>query len=788
MTRAAETSTLSVERTLYAGRYQIAGELGAGGMGRVLRARDTKLNRNVAVKVLARGAHDQQHRRRFEQEARAAGALNHRNIVAIYDIAEHEGEPFIVTELLEGHSLRAVLAGGPLPTAEARDLALQLAQGMAAAHAKGIVHRDVKPENLFLTDEGELKILDFGIAKLVREDGGVRTDTGAVLGTPRYMSPEQVRGEPTDARTDVFAFGCVVQEMLTGTAPFEREATVETGYAILHDPPRPLPANVPVDLRQIIEHCLPKDREARFGDATEILKALGGSPVRFGSPLRVRRRFGWPVATAGAIVAVVVAGSRMFPLRGVSRIESLAVLPLENRSGDAQQEYLADGMTAALIEELGAIRSLRVISRSSAMAYKGAKKPLPQIAKDLGVDAVVEGSVARLGGRVRLAAQLIRVAGEKTLWSKTYEVPTLEVPGLQADMASALARGLNAVLTPDESGRLAQKRPIDPTAYDLLLRALFEGNEHQGCESYARTRALLERAIAADPDFAEAHAQLSNAWAFASWMTCIEPRVAAPKARAEAERALQLDGSNATAHVAIGGLAMTFDGDFARAEPEFRKALELSPGSADVLQALTALLIATGRHDEGIAMARRHVLLAPATPSAYSMTLGWALYYVGRYEEAIAAQQRALELDPKLLYGHMEIGWNLFELGRVRESLAETEKARAVLDPGKSCFDDTVIAAALAWGGKRDEALALLKPWEEKAATQYVDAYQLALPRVHLGDKDKAFEWLEMAWRQRSPSFMSFRVAPIDLEKRAWLGPLKGDPRVAELIRRPPAP
>jgi len=233
---------------------------------------------------------------------------------------------------------------------------------------------------------------------------------------------------------------------------------------------------------------------------------------------------------------------------------------------------------------------------------------------------------------------------------------------------------------------------------------------------------------------------------------------------------------------------MTFDGDFARAEPEFRKALELSPGSADVLQALTALLIATGRHDEGIAMARRHVLLAPATPSAYSMTLGWALYYVGRYEEAIAAQQRALELDPKLLYGHMEIGWNLFELGRVRESLAETEKARAVLDPGKSCFDDTVIAAALAWGGKRDEALALLKPWEEKAATQYVDAYQLALPRVHLGDKDKAFQWLEVAWRQRSPSFMSFRSAPVDLEKRAWLGPLKGDPRVAELIRRPPAP
>ena len=558
----------------------------------------------------------------------------------------------------------------------------------------------------------------------------------------------------------------------------------------MHDPPRPLPDTTAPDIARIVGRCLQKDPAARFGDATEIVRELGGTAPRFGAPGRLRRRFGWPIAISLAVIVGVIALAKEFSRAGSTRIESLVVLPLENRSGDQQQEYLADGMTAAIIEELASVRSLRVISRSSAMAYKGAKKPLPQIARDLAVDAVVEGSVARLGGRVRLAARLIRAAGEKTLWSKTYELPTRELPGLQADLASAVTQGLNAVLTPEESGRFTQQRHLDPAAYDLLLRARYEGAERQNCESYARTRALLERAIATDPDFAEAHAELASAWTFAAWMACVDPKTAAPKARTEAERAIQLDQSNATAHLALASMAQTFDADFSRAEAEIRRAVDLAPGNLDALQPFNQILVITGRFEEGIAAARRAVALDPASPGTYSMALGWSLYYAGRYEEAIAAQRRALELDPKFFYGHLEIAWNLFELGRISESLEAIEKARAILEPGKSCLDDTFVAAGLAWGGKRQEALALELPWEKKAEKEYVDGYQLAMVRAQLGDKDMAIRWLEMAWRERSPQWVNFRAYPFDLEKRAWLGPLKGDPRVAELMRRPlpPAP
>ncbi len=779
--------TLLSAPLVYAGRYQIEIELGRGGMGRVLRARDLKIGRLVAVKVLARAVHDEQHRLRFEQEARAAGALNHPNIVAVHDIAEHEGEPFIVSELLEGETLRTMLSRGPLAPPVALALAPQLAEGLAAAHAKGIVHRDIKPENLFVTHEGRLKILDFGIAKLA-EKQGVQTDTGATMGTPGYMSPEQVRGQPADARSDVFAFGAVLHEMLTGQGPFNRETSAETGYAILHDPPPSLPASTPPPLARLVGRCLQKDPAARYANAGEILHELAGKRARFELHAPLRRRWALPLAVSVAVVATAIALSRFVPRGGQARIESLAVLPLENRSGEAQQEYLADGMTDALIDELSRIRSLRVVSRTSAMVYKGARKSLPQIARELSVDAVIEGSVASAGGRIRLAARLVRAAGERMLWSNTYDAPIRDVLAVQSEMASAVTRELNAALTPEESGRLAQKRTVDPAAWEQFLQARYEFGAHQTCDGYERTRALLERAIAADPGFAEAHAQLAYVWGTSSWMTCVDPKIAAPKARSEAQRALELDASSAKAHSALSQIAQVFDGDPGRAEKEARRAVELAPsGNADWCS-LAGFLVVGGRFEEGAAAARRGAALDPLEAGAHTMCLGWALYAAGHYEEAIAAHRRALELDPKFLYAHLEIGWNLVELGRVGEALEPVEKARTLLEPGKSCLDDTMVAGMLAAVGKRQEALVLLLPWEARAEKEYVDGYQLAYARAQLGDKDAAVRWMEMAWRQHSPSFVAFQHNPYDLDKKAWLAPLKGDPRIAELIKRPRAP
>jgi TolB-like protein/tetratricopeptide (TPR) repeat protein len=774
---------------VYGGRYRIDAELGRGGMGRVLRARDLKLGRDVAVKVLARGAGEAKHRLRFEQEARAAGALNHPNIVAVHDIAEHDGTPFIVTELLEGETLRAVLLRGPLAPAEALELAQQLASGLAAAHAKGIVHRDIKPENLFLTDDGRLKILDFGIAKLLEADGGKQTITGTVMGTPGYMSPEQVRGEPADARSDVFAFGSVVHEMLTGAAPFDRGSAVETGYAIVHESAARLPSGTPPQLARVVGRALQKEPASRHADAREVVRELGGASPRFHPRIRLRRRFTLPVAIALALLAAVwLLGKRLVRVRAPSRIESLVVLPLENRSGDPQQEYLADGITAAVIDELARIKSLRVISRTSAMTYKGVKKPLPEIAKELAVDAVVEGSVATANGRMRLSARLIRAADERTLWSKNFEGPLRELSTLQTDLATELTREMNAVLTPEESARLVQKRQVDPAAYDLFLRAQHEFEGHQECDGMARTRTLLERAIAKDPAFADAHAMLANTWTHSSWMTCVDPKTSAPKARAEAQRAIELDASSSMAHVALSNIAYTFDANAERALEEARRAVALNPASNDAWSNLFQRLVLLGHFDEAIGTIQRVAELDPAMATSLSMGLGWAYYFAGRYEEAIAAAGRALAADPTDLYGNVWAAFSWFELGEIAKGREAMEKARAAFRPGRSCLDDTMFAAGLALGGNRKEALGLIVPWEERAKKEYVDAYQLAVTRAQLGDNDRAVRWLEVAWRQHSPSFLAMKMYPVDLEKKAWLGPLKGDPRVAELLKRPRAP
>jgi eukaryotic-like serine/threonine-protein kinase len=598
-----------------------------------------------------------------------------------------------------------------------------------------------------------------------------------------------VRGQPADARSDVFAFGSVVHEMLTGSAPFDRGSGIETGYAIVHDSPPRLPAGTPSPLVGVVSRALQKDPAARYADAREIVRELGGTARHFRIPVRLHRRFAWPIAIAVALVAAaVLLGKQLSRVRAQSRIESLAVLPLENRSGDAQQEYLADGITAAVIDELARIHSLRVISRTSAMTYKGAKKPLAQIAKELSVDAVVEGSVASANGRMRVSARLIRAADERTLWSKTYEGPLRELSTLQTDLATELTREMNAVVTPEESGRLAQKRVVDPAAYDLYLRAQHEFEGHQDCDGLARTRTLLDRAVAKDPAFADAHAMLAFTWTHASWMTCVDPRIAAPKARPEAQRAFELDPSSAMAHVAFSNIAFTFDGDAQRTLDEARQAVSWAPGSNDAWENLFQRLIQTGHFDEGIATVRRRSELDPAMASSLSMGLAWAYYCAGRFEEAIAAADRALAVDPSDLYGNVWAALSWFELGQTGRGRESMEKARTAFKPGRSCLDDTLFAAGLALAGNRKEALALLTPWEQRAEKEYVDAFQLAIVRAQLGDNNRAVRWLESAWRQHSPSFLALKIYPVDLERKATLGPLKGDPRVAELLQRPRAP
>ncbi len=453
------------------GRYEIIALIGAGGMGEVYRARDERLKRDVALKVLpASFSTDPDRLRRFEQEAQAAGSLNHPNVLAIYDVGTHDGSPFIVSELLEGETLRRRLAGGSLPVPAAFDIAMQTTEGLAAAHEKGIVHRDLKPENLFITTGGRAKILDFGLAKLAdpaldvpdahtnMATVGAPTEVGTVLGTVGYMSPEQVRGERADHRSDIFSFGAILYEMLTGRRAFAGGSAADTMSAILRDQPPPLSPNLtlPPAIERVVRRCLEKRADDRFQTARDLRFALGEAASGLSVPIAAlqsppsRARRAWWVAAAGlallaatlALMSGLVDLRRMVPGRGGDgpRIASLAVLPLQNLSNDPEQEYFSDGMTEALISDLARVSGLRLISRTSAMTYRSTQKTLPQIARELNVDAVVVGTVVRSGGRVRITAQLIDAKTDRHLWANSYERDLRDVLTLQAEVARAVAQ------------------------------------------------------------------------------------------------------------------------------------------------------------------------------------------------------------------------------------------------------------------------------------------------------------------------------------------------------------
>src|SRR5438132_2896164 len=433
MTRPAGTpdsaATVPSMPGVIAGRYSIDRELGRGAMGRVFAAHDAKLDRDVAIKVLAPGARGEEELRRFEQEARAAGSLNHPNVVAVYDIGVHGGEPYIVSELLEGAPLRERLGGKPLPAALVIDLASQLAEGLAAAHDKGVIHRDLKPENLFVTRGGRLKILDFGIAKLTRAAPSVpQTDTGTVMGTVGYMSPEQVRGEHVDARSDLFSFGCILYEMLAGRAPFDRPSSMETGSAILHDEP---PQTVPRELDPVLRRCLEKDPARRYPSAHELLLAL----ARVRPPAAPRWRW---IAGAMALAVLIAAGLLVPRLRAAMDAKgarSIAVLPFVNMSSDKENEYFSDGITEELINALANVEGLRVASRTAVFAIKGQNLDVPKLGARLNADTLLEGSVRREGSTLRVTAQLINVSDGYHLWSQSYDRELKSVFAVEDEIA-----------------------------------------------------------------------------------------------------------------------------------------------------------------------------------------------------------------------------------------------------------------------------------------------------------------------------------------------------------------
>jgi eukaryotic-like serine/threonine-protein kinase len=779
------------------GPYEIVSPLGAGGMGEVYRARDTRLHREVAIKVLPGSfSQDTDRLRRFEREARAASALNHPAILTVHDFGEHDGIPYVVTELLEGSTLRERLAGGRLPVRKALDYAGQIARGLAAAHAKGIVHRDVKPENVFVTNDGRVKILDFGLAKLAGERDGAAgtesptqthgTEPGVVMGTVGYMSPEQVKGELADARSDIFSFGAVLYEMLTGARAFSGGSAAETMSAILRDdPPKPSGTfpGVAASLDRIVRRCLEKSRQERFQSASDLAYALdeaaqteAGSAVRTTAVPGRRRLAGWiflGVLAAGLaawfLIRPVVARRESDRLAG--SIRSLVVLPLSNLSRDPEQQFFSDGMTEELIASLGRIRTLRVISRTSAMRYRETRKSVPEIARELNVDGVVEGTIQKAGDRVRITAQLIDAETDRQLWNAKYERDLKDVLALQSDVAQAIAREIQVAVSPQEQSRLARRALVDPEAHRDYLLGRYHWNQ-RSADGYRKALEAFQQSIAKDPTYASAWAGLADTYTTLGFYV-LTPRETMGKAKSAALKALEFDPDLPEAHASLANILFSFDWNWRSAEEEFRRAIDLNPSYATGRHWHAMFLAALGRSDEALAEEKQALECDPLSLVVNS-ALGMQYYFARRHDEAIQQFRKALDMDSEFSIAKLGLGYAYAAKGMFGQAVTVGEKYFAV--PTADSYALGALPYFQGRAGRRDDAIRSLEKLKALSKDRYVSPVTFLLAYLGLGEKDEAFAWLEKAYQERAV-LLYIKLDPI-------FDPIRDDPRFAQLLRR----
>ncbi|MFB3126378.1 MAG: protein kinase, partial [Candidatus Acidiferrales bacterium] len=778
------------------GHYRIIEKIGAGGMGEVYRAHDETLDRDVALKVLpAAPLGDDTARARLLREARTASALNHPHICTIYEVGKADGQVYIAMEFVEGKPLSELVRGQGLPVETALRYGSQIADGLGHAHERGVVHRDLKSANVVITSEGRAKVLDFGLAKrlegrelseVTTQSQALLTQPGAVMGTLPYMAPEQLRGEPADARSDVWALGVVLHEMLVGERPFRGQTGYELSSAILNQPPPPLPAKVPVELRAVIEQCLAKEPGRRYQRAGEVRAALeavqAGTAVVpwavWGRKL-AGRRF---LALAGALAALVavlvglnVGGLREQLLGGVGseQIESIAVLPLENLSGDPEQDYFAAGIHEALITDLAKLSGLgRVIARSSVMRYKGTDKPLPEIARELNVDAVITGSVLRSGDRVRITAQLINAVTEEHLWADRYERELRDVLSLQNEIVAAITREIKLQLTPQEQARLKSQRPVNPEAFEAYLKGRFHWQKQTREDSDIAER-YFQFALQKDPNYALAYAGLGMVWLMRGDAGFQAPSETFPKGTAFFEKAVELDDSSAELRVSLANYKTTTQWDWSGAEREFKRAIEINPNLADAHYFYADLLLALKRTEEWKREIKRARELDPLNDFKESY-YGWHLNYLGRYDEAIPIFQKLLPTGPNKASNYLGLWGAYYKKGMYDEALAAAKSYFAAI--GDHEFADAL-------GTERGEAAyraGMKRAGEVMAARskqRHVPAIRIARMFAHAGDKNSAIQWLEKAYQARESPLIRLGVF--------WdWDDLRSDPHFQSLLRR----
>jgi len=796
------------------GHYKISGRIGSGGMGEVYLATDVMAGRKAAVKLLPTlFTGDPERLKRFQQEARAVVGLNHPNIVTVYEIGEDNSTHYIASELIEGENLRQRLRRGPVQFSEVIDIAIQVASALLAAHEAGVVHRDIKPENIMLRPDGYAKVLDFGIAKLaesafaeppsqcfgvpgVTADGAesttlADTNLGSILGTATYMSPEQARGAPVDKRTDIWSLGVVLYEMVTGHAPFTGDTAVEVASAILEKDPPPLRrylAHAPAELQQIVSKTLRTNREERYHDARELLEALKGLRRKLefeaeleGSPTDrswLRRTGSRTVVVLILLVAALALALPFYWHRNVTTATSLhksiAVLPFENASKDPNAEYLSEGISEALINSLTELQRLRVVARSTAFQYKGKDVDPRRVGRELQVASVLTGRVRQSQDVLSIQVDLVDAVTGAQLWGEEYVRKISDVIAVKQAIAREVTAKLKLKLTGEDQRRLAKGDSTNTEAYRFYLRGRYFWNKRTP-DGMKQAIAEFQQAIDRDPNFALGYVGLADCYTGLTFYNFAAPHEAMPKAKESAIKALSLDNTVAEAHASLAHVLMNYDWDWAMAEKEFKRSIELKPdyGTAHQWYAIH-YLTATNRLEQSLQEMKRALELEPAS-LVMNTFMGATLYYAGRYDEAIDQCRRTVEMDPNFAVAHWHLGL-AYEQKQVFDKAIEEFK-KAISLSGGSPLMRAALGRVYAESQKKYEANEMLNELNELAKRQYVSAYEVAKIYVALGNSEKAFQLLAKAYAEHSFHLVNLNVCP-------QLNSVRSDPRFQDLAQR----